>query len=416
MEPPTKFPAVRSLVHLNTIGFHSTVAGLFDPALRGRPYVIAGKTGGQAVAADVSPAAVKEGITRGMSIVHARRLVKELIVAEPDPSACAGVNKILNGVISRYAPVWQNDGAGNIFIDITGTRRIFGAAADCVCRIQNEILDSINISAAAAAGANKLVCKVASRTIRPEGLIEIRHGDEEAFFSRQDIALLPGLGPSLMKTIRVTGFSQIGELARLSDSAALSLFGKKGVLLRDSAKGIDNSPVGNGARNRTIESRADFSDDLSDDMIMRGALASLAEHSGLEMRKDKLGAAEISLRIFYSDGAITEGREKLRRLCILDRDIALSAERIFKKITLRRISVRAASLSLEGLLPLGFEPDLFEPEAEAKNRRLQEAADKIQTRYGRGKITRGLVLAAMNKKVLPQTLRIPPAFTLMSPF
>jgi hypothetical protein len=49
---------------------------------------------------------------------------------------------------------------------------------------------------------------------------------------------------------------------------------------------------------------------------------------------------------------------------------------------------------LEGLTPLGYEPDLFEPETETANRKIQEAVDKIQLRFGEGKITRGLVLAA----------------------
>jgi len=383
----------QNLVHLNAIGFQSTIAVFFDRSLSGRPFIIPGRTGGQVVAADVSPAALRGGIVRGMTLSHAQRLVKDLIIAEPNPLKRAEVNKCINDVISRYAPAWQNDGAGNIFLDITGTRRIFGPALDCVCHIQNEIMDKVNITAAAATGTTKLVCKVASRTIRPEGLIEIRSGEEEAFLSRQDIALLPGLGPSLMKTIRVTGLTEIGDLAKLSDAEALSLFGKKGVLLRDSAKGIDNSPVC-AAKSRVIESRADFSDDVLDEMVLRGSLVSLAEHCGLDLRRDKLGAAVIALKIFYSDGVTAEGREKPRRLCFLDRDIALAAQRIFKKTVDRRIRIRSVSLSLEELLPLGFEPDLFEPETETRNRSLQEAADNIQNRYGEGKVTRGIVLAA----------------------
>jgi DNA polymerase-4 len=365
--------------------------------------VIAGKIGGQAVAADVSPAAIKEGVTNGMTLAAAQKLVKDLTVIDPDPAACMEANKVLNGVISCYAPSWQNDGAGNIYFDITGTKRLFGSPPDCVCRIQNEILEKIKIEAAAATGTSKLVCKVASRTIKPEGLIEVRPGDEAAFLSHQDIALLPGLGASLMKTIRVTGFSEIGELARLSDSEALSLFGKKGLLLRDNALGIDNSPVITG--NRVIESRADFQDDVIDELVMRGAITSLAEHAGLQMRGDKLGTSEISLNIFYSDGVKAEGKEKLRYACFLDRDIALAALKIFQKAVTRRIRIRSASLFLGGFTPLGFEPDLFEPETETKNRRLQEAVDSIQGRYGTGKVTRGLVLAAMNKKNLPRTAR-----------
>jgi len=385
----------QNLAHINFIGYYAGMAALHDPDLRKHPYIIAGRAGGQDIVADVSPIALGEGIVRGMPLVHAQRLVKDLTIAAPDIKFCRGINETLEKIISRYSSVWQNDGAGNIYIDITGTRRLYGPPADCVCKIQNEILNKIKIDAAAAAGSNKLVCKVASRTIRPEGLIEVSAGDEASFLSRQDITLLPGLGPSLMKTIRVTGFSQIGEIAALTDTEALSLFGKKGILLRDNARGIDNSPVA-GAGSRKIESRADFSEDVIDDTVLRGALTSLAEHAGLEMRRDKLGTTEINLKVFYADGLKAEGKEKPRRACILDRDIALAAHKIFQKIIARRIRIRSVVLSLEGLMPLGFEPDLFEPETETKGRKLQEAVDSIQSRYGAGKVTRGIVLAAVS--------------------
>jgi hypothetical protein len=72
-------------------------------------------------------------------------------------------------------------------------------------------------------------------------------------------------------------------------------------------------------------------------------------------------------------------------------------ERVYKKTAVRRIRVRSIGLSLEGLFPLGFEPDLFEPETEIKERKLQEAVDLIQNRYGVGKVTRGVALVSAGK-------------------
>jgi DNA polymerase-4 len=393
----------KAIGHLNIVGFRAAVAALVAPELRGKPYVIAG-SGGRALAWDVSPQAIKEGIQPGMALVSAQRMVKNLQVISPDMAACAEVNRTLESIISRYAPAWQNDGAGNIYMDITGTRRLFGPPADCLCRIQNTIASAIAIDAAGASAANKLVCKVASRAIRPEGLIEVRPGEEASFLAYQDIRLLPGIGPSLMKTIRVTGFREIGELAALSNGEAAALFGKKGILLRDTALGIDNTPVSD-HRSRNIERRLDFAEDVIDEEIIRGALASLAEHSGLEMRKDKLGAFSLRLAAVYGDGVLTSGSEKSRRLLVLDGDIIAAAECLYQKTITRRIRVRSIYLSLEDLSPLGYEPDLFEPEDDIKKQRLQEALDRIQGRYGAGTVMRGIALAASlmhgGRQVLP---------------
>jgi len=120
----------------------------------------------------------------------------------------------------------------------------------------------------------------------------------------------------------------------------------------------------------------------------------LAENVGLTTRRDKLGATTISLVVVYADGMKAEGREKLKRPCVLDMDIAAIAGKIFTRTAVRRIRIRSLGLCLAGLTPLGYEPDLFEPETETANQKLQEAVDNIQNRYGLEKISRRLVLAA----------------------
>jgi DNA polymerase-4 len=348
----------------------------------------------------VSPEALKQNIMPGMALAAAQRLSKDLTIIPPNPAAYQKANNALESVITRFAPAWQNDGCGNLFLDLTGTRGLFGPPADCICRIQNDITGSSGLKAAAAAASNKLVSKVASRAIRPIGLIEVRPGDETAFLSHQDISLLPGLGPSLMKTIRVTGFREAGELAALCDIQAISLFGgKKGLLLRDAARGIDNTPVTNGYGNRVIERRFVFTEDVLDEITIRGTLASLVENGGFEMRMDKLGAGSLRLSVVYSDGVEESGTEKSTSLFILDSDMLAAAERLYRKTASRRIRVRSLHLSLENLAPLCFEPDLFEPENGAKIRRFQETVDAIQGRFGPGTVMRGAALAARSKSV-----------------
>jgi DNA polymerase-4 len=160
------------------------------------------------------------------------------------------------------------------------------------------------------------------------------------------------------------------------------------------AQGIDGSPVEERSGERSITQQADFSEDVIDDMAIRGAMEALAEHGGLEMRRDKLGATMVKLVVVYADGVKAEGSEKGKRLYVLDRDIAAAADRIYRKAAVRRIRVQSVGLSLERLIPLGYEPDLFVPETEKKDKRLQEAVDKIQGRYGTGAVMRGLALAA----------------------
>jgi DNA polymerase-4 len=88
------------------------------------------------------------------------------------------------------------------------------------------------------------------------------------------------------------------------------------------------------------------------------------------------------------------GEEKSRGLYITDNDIALGAERVYQKAVKRRIRVRSLALSLGDLRPLGWSPDLFVPELDEKERRVQDAADKVRKRYGVDALITGAVLAA----------------------
>jgi DNA polymerase-4 len=386
----------RAITHLNIIGFKAAVATVKDKSLKDKPFVIAGATGGRSIALDCSPEAVRQGVTPGTAIALAERKINDLTILPPDPASYELMNKELEKVAERYAPLWENDRQGNLYLDLTGTSSLFGRSVDCTSRILRDILEQADIRPAAAVASNKLVSKVATRSIRPMGFMQVLNGTEADFLSHQDIHLLPGMGAKLMKTAAVVGIREIGEIACLSEGSAISLFGKHGVMLRNMALGIDNSPVLDVNGKQRILQQADFNEDVIDGSAVQGAILSLAEHGGLEMRRNKLGATVINLTVNYADGMSAEGTEKGKRSFVLDKDIGNAAYRIFKKVAVRRIRIRSLGLSLESLVPLGYEVDLFEPENEEKERHLQEAVDVIQNKFGAGKITRGIVLAAMN--------------------
>jgi DNA polymerase-4 len=202
------------------------------------------------------------------------------------------------------------------------------------------------------------------------------------------------MGPGLLRTAAVTGIREIGEIAALPEGAVLSLFGKRGPVLRSMALGIDGSRVEGSSGERRITKQADFAEDVIEETAVLGAIEALAEHGGFEMRRDRLGAGIIRLALVYADGVRAEGTEKGKRLYVLDRDIAAAGVRIYRKIAVRRIRVRSVGLALEELLPLGYEVDLFEVETDDRMKRLQGAVDGIEERYGVGAVCRGLVLAA----------------------
>jgi DNA polymerase-4 len=74
----------RAVCHLNIVGFKAAVAAAKDRSLRGRPFVIAGASGGRSLALDCSPEAIREGITPGMALAVAQWRITDLTILSPD--------------------------------------------------------------------------------------------------------------------------------------------------------------------------------------------------------------------------------------------------------------------------------------------------------------------------------------------
>jgi DNA polymerase-4 len=66
-------------------------------------------------------------------------------------------------------------------------------------------------------------------------------------------------------------------------------------------------------------------------------------------------------------------------------------------MVVRRLRIKSITLTLGDLQPLGWCPDLFEIEEDTKQRRLQEAADKVRNKYGLTMLTTAAVYAASRR-------------------
>ena len=383
-----------SVVHLNVIDFAAALAAAKDRSLADRAYVIAGSAGGRALVLGLSRRAREEGLEAGMGVAEAQRRVKALVVVAPDAAACARASEEMERLAARYSPLVQNDSGGHLYLDLAGTGRLFGAHIDCAVRIRNEIVEALGIEPTVAIARNKLVAKVATRSIRPSGIACIREGDEASFLAPQDALLLPGMGPSLARLLSVTGIREIGDLAALADEEALSIFGRRGLTLRAAALGLDESIVASGALSeRAIGRRLDFTHDILEAPLIRAALISLVEDAGLELRASLLAARRLRLELRYADDARCRAEEKPRGGLVLDSELIAAADKAFSRAATRRVRLRAIFLELAELVPARREPDLFMPEGPSRLERLQAAVDSSRSRFGPAAVTRAAAVA-----------------------
>jgi DNA polymerase-4 len=260
-------------------------------------------------------------------------------------------------------------------------------------RIRNDIVSSLGIEPAAAVGRNKLVAKVAARSIRPAGIACIRAGDEAGYLATQDAFLLPGVGPAISRVLSVAGIREIGQLASLTDAEALSLFGRRALALRNAALGLDGSAVASGDLDqRAILRSVEFEADALESGSIRAALVTAIEDAGLELRGALLAARRLRLVVRYADGCAAEAEERSRAALFLDSDLIAAADEAYAEAAVRRVRLRGFAIALSDLAPARREPDLFVPDGPTRLERLQAAVDGSRLRYGASAVTRACAL------------------------
>ncbi len=372
-----------SIIHLNVTDFAAAVAVAKEPQLADKAFAIALEGSARRVVLNPSRRAWEEGIRAGMPVTLAERMLPTLRILSPDVQATTKAEEVITSIVQAYTPHFQCDRGGHVYLDMSGTTRLFGPAVDSAVRIRKEIRERIGLEGAVAVASNKLVAKIGTRTIRPFGLAQIREGEEASFLASQDISLLSGVGQAISSLLRVAGITQIGQLAQLDDEQTIAFLGKKGLALRDAARGVDRSSLGPSlTKQHQIIRKVCFAEPILDYTALKAAIVSAAEDAALEMRSENLGCSHVHITLFWSDGRSSEASKRNKEQWILDQDI----ERVLWEVALqaasRRVSLLAFTLRLSDLNPTFAQTDLFIPTQVERSSSLQHAVDRVRTKFG----------------------------------
>ena len=382
-----------TVLHVNAVGIMAALEENLEPALRGRPFVIANGHATRAVVLDLSREAHREGVRRGMLLARAREVLSGLPVREPREDLYARANDALGRICRVYSPRVEMAGIGHVFLDLAGTARLNGPAEDVTLRIRREILSATGLRPVLALAGSKTVSKVATRVFRPAGFVALSPHEEILLLRHQPVGLLPGVGPVLQSRFDLLDIREIGDLAGLSDAQARAL-GSRGPELVARSRGVDAIPVDPELPERRIErGQFVFEPDIADTDIIRTRLDALASELAYSLRRRGLGARRVRVALSYADGLRSEAAERSTRVLSRDDEVVRLARAAFLRARTRRVRIRRIAVALSDQDSAGPELDLFEPD-EARLALLQPALDRVRNRYGFGAVAPAALLAA----------------------
>ncbi len=388
----------RSIIHLNIADFAVAVERAVDRRLHECPVIIAPEGAVRAAVYDMSNEAYLAGVRKGMALQRAVRLCRDVRILPPHPHR---YEQAMRDVLKRalpYSPLIETgEDDGHLFMDATGTGRLFGPPRDVAWRLRRQIKTDLGLDPIWSVAPNKLVAKVATRLVKPDGEYIVAAGEEKSLLAPLPVYLVPGIERYDLRRLREFNLTHAFQVAALSLEQLEIPFATRARLLYEAVRGIDPSPVlPVGQKPPQVIADHEFGTDTNDEHTLQSVLYRLVEQVGGRLRKRRRAARRIAIVLDYSDGMRRARQVAGRPATANDLILFELARRALQLAWVRRVRVRHLRLVCDRLIFPPAQLELFVADQKADEKRfgLISAIDTVRQRFGHEAVRFGRTLAA----------------------
>ncbi|MBO9542696.1 DNA polymerase IV [bacterium] len=388
----------RSILHVDMDAFFASIAQRDYPEYRGKPVIIGGHSTKRGVVASASYEARAFGVRSAMPLYKAYELCPHATRLPVEMNKYREVNAQLREIWSRFSPVVEPVSFDEAYLDLTGTEALLGPAAGVAEALRAAILKETGLSASVGGGTSKLLAKIASKEAKPAGVYLIPPGEEMAWLSPRDVAIVPGVGERTKERLYSLNIKTIGQLLDVGEAFLTAHFGAQGADLALIAQGQDPRPVSPGGPPKSMGGEETFDVDSTDPVFLRRMILKIACELGYRMRKHGLTAATVTAKVRYGKTFETVERSKTLPVGTDEDDVVydLAWQLLISAWDGRR------PLRLIGASVSNFRPNaqlaLFSPVvskgigASRDPDALYRTMDQLRDRFGQGAVRRGTLL------------------------
>ena len=234
--------SLRKIVHIDMDAFYASVEQRDDPALRGKPVVVAWR-GQRSVVCAASYEARVFGIRSAMPAVRAERLCPDAIFVAPDFTRYRAASRQVREIFLRHTDLVEPLSLDEAYLDVTAPKTAHASATAVARAIRQEIFEATALTASAGVAPNKFLAKIASDWRKPNGLFVIRPHEALEFLAPLPVARIPGVGKVMDAKLQALGIRSCADL-RARDVLELERrFGRYGRRLHELSYGIDERAV-----------------------------------------------------------------------------------------------------------------------------------------------------------------------------
>jgi DNA polymerase-4 len=333
-----------------------------------------------------------------MALRRATRLCQDAQILPPHPDRYEHAMRALLKQALPYSPLIENgETDGHLFVDVTGTARLFGPPMDIAWRLRRQVKTVLDLDPIWSVAPNKLTAKVATRLVKPDGEYIVGAGEEEALLAPLPISLIPGIERNDLLRLQEFNLSRISHLAALNLEQLQIPFGARALYLYETARGIDPSPVlPVGQKPARIIADHEFGNDTNDKPTLESTLYRLVEQAGAKLRRRRRAARRVAVILDYSDGMRCARQLSAKPATANDLTLFELARHTLRLAWTRRVRIRHLRLICDRLIFPPAQLQLFADDQKQTEQcdSLISAIDRIRNRFGGEAIQVGRTLAA----------------------
>ena len=391
----------RVILHCDLNNFFASVSLLFNPTLRSVPVAVCGdKEQRHGIVLAKNEAAKRCGVKTAEAIFEARAKCPELVILPPMMDKYKEYSEKAHRIYEEYTDMIEPFGIDECWLDVTGSRLLFGSGEEIADKIRREIKQKLGITVSVGVSFNKVFAKLGSDMKKPDGITVISRENFREKIWRLPISDLLFVGRKTTDRLRSCGICTIGDAAVCSDEMLERLLGKNGLELKRYALGEDNSPVSRQhekATPKSIGRSVTRQQDFKTPDEIWGMFLSLAREISDSLREQGLYAGGVQVHIRNAALSVKEFSRSYPdsvngAKIIAERGMELLNEHFGFTEPLRSVGLRAINLKE---YQTAVQEDIFgDSEKRETEEKIESSIYELRKKFGSTSITR----AAEDKK------------------
>lgn len=335
----------RKIIHIDMDAFFASVEQRDNPALRGLPIAVGGKSE-RGVISTASYEARKFGVQSAMSTKKALQLCPELIVIEGDHRKYQEVSHQIREIFHEYTDIIEPLSCDEAFLDVTTNKPGIGLAVDIAREIKRKIRDRLSLTASAGVSYNKFLAKIASDYRKPDGLCTIHPDKALDFIAALPIESFWGVGRVTATKMRSLGIYNGYTLRQWSLDGLRKTFGKMGEVYYNFARGIDLRPVEPTYIRKSVGCEFTFEKDINTLAAVLIELYHVAEELIRRLKKERFRGYTLTLKVKFHDFSQITRSSTRTDVFISMKTILPEAKRLIKEVDYTAKPIRLLGLTV----------------------------------------------------------------------